>query len=184
MKTYKEFMSLIQERMDDDMRDRSQITGGAGGTKIGRDRKKSPAEMRRTKAVGGGKTEVIKPYKKRSDIGQQRGSQGPELKAGTAGTKGSAKMSARELQKKAYLERKAREKGGGSAKAPSKKEMSDTAKKVAAKPKKEVSPKYKPQKASGYSRDERRKLKRAGDRLIKDIRSGKKNPASHYDPNK
>lgn len=177
-------MSLIQERMDDDMRDRSQITGGAGGTKIGRDRRKSEPERRRMKAAGGGKMVPAKPYKDRKDIGQQRGSQAPELKAGTAGTQGSAKMSARELQKKAYLERKAREKGGGSAKAPSKKEMSDTAKKVAAKPKKEVSPKYTPQKASGYSRDERRKLKRAGDRLIKDIRSGKKKPASHYDPNK
>ena len=88
-------MSLIQERMDDDMRGGSQITGGAGGTKIGRDRKKTPAEMRRTKAVGGGKTVPAKSYKTRKDIGQQRGSQTPELKAGTAGTKGSAKMSAK-----------------------------------------------------------------------------------------
>ena len=55
-------MSLIQERMDDDMRGGSQITGGAGGTKIGRDRKQSPAEMRRTKAVGGGKTVPAKSY--------------------------------------------------------------------------------------------------------------------------
>ena len=177
-------MSLIQERMDDDMRGGSQITGGAGGTKIGRDRKQSPAEMRRTKAVGGGKTVPAKSYKARKDIGQQRGSQTPELKAGTAGTKGSGKMSAKELQKKAYLERKAREKGGGSAKTPSKKEMSDTSKKMTQKPKTEVSPKYTPQKASGYSRDERRKLKRAGNRLIKDIRSGKDKPASEYDPNK
>ena len=177
-------MSLIQERMDDDMRGGSQIIGGAGGTKIGRDRKKSPAEMRRTKAVGGGKTVPAKSYKARKDIGQQRGSQGPELKAGTAGTKGSAKMSAKELQRKAYLERRAREKGGGSASKPSEKEISDTNKKVKQKPKQEVSSKYKPQKASGYSRDERRKLKRAGDRLIKDIRSGKDKPASHYDPNK
>ena len=47
---------------------------------------------------------------------------------------------------------------------------------------KTVSPNYKPAKASGYSRDERRKLKRAGDRLVKDIRTGKEKKASHYDP--
>ena len=181
MKTFRQFTALIQERMDDELRGSSQITGGAGGTKIGRDRKKTPAEMRRTKAVGGGKTEVIKPYKKRSDQGQQRGSQGPELKAGTAGTKGSAKMSAKELQRKAYLERRARQQGGGSAKTPSKKEMSDTSKKMTQKPKTEVSPKYKPQKASGLTRTERQKLQRTGDRIIRDIRAGKNKPASHYE---
>ena len=174
-------MSLIQERMDDDMRGGSQITGGAGGTKIGRDRKKTPAEMRRTKAVGGGKTVPAKSYKTRKDIGQQRGSQTPELKAGTAGTKGSGKMSAKELQRKAYLERRARQQGGGSAKTPSKKEMSDTSKKMTQKPKTEVSPKYKPQKASGLTRTERQKLQRTGDRIIRDIRAGKNKPASHYE---
>lgn len=181
MKTFRQFTALIQERMDDELRGSSQITGGAGGTKIGRDRKKSPAEMRRTRAIGGGKTEVIKPYKKRSDQGVQRGSQGPELKAGTAGTKGSAKMSAKELQRKAYLERKAREKGGGSASAPSKKEKAETARKMTQKPKTEVSPKYKPQKASGLTRTERQKLQRTGDRIIRDIRAGKDKPASHYE---
>ena len=74
--------------------------------------------MRRTKAVGGGKTEPVAPYKKRKDVGQQRGSSAPapgrskggtELKAGTAGTQGSAAMSTKERQRKAYLERKARE---------------------------------------------------------------------------
>lgn len=181
MKTYQQFATLIQERMDDELRGSSQITGGAGGTKIGRDRKKTPAEMRRTRAVGGGRTEVIKPYKKRSDQGKQRGSQGPELKAGTAGTKGSAKMSAKELQRKAYLERKAREKGGGSASAPSKQEKAAVSRKMTQKPKKEVSSKYKPQKASGYTRIERQKMQRVGDRIIKDIRAGKNKPAKDYE---
>ena len=79
--------------------------------KLGRDRRKSEPEKRRMKAAGGGKMVPAKQYKDSKDIGQQRGSQTPELKAGTAGTKGSAKMSAKELQRKAYLERKAREKG-------------------------------------------------------------------------
>ena len=90
------------------------------GGKVGADRKKTAPEIRRTKAVGGGKTEPDKPYKTRKDAGQQRGSSAPspgkpkgavELKPGTAGTQGSAAMSAKERQRKAYLERKAKEGG-------------------------------------------------------------------------
>lgn len=90
------------------------------GGKVGADRKKTAPEIRRTKAVGGGKTEPVKPYKTRKDAGQQRGSSAPspgkpkgavELKPGTAGTQGSAAMTAKERQRKAYLERKAKESG-------------------------------------------------------------------------
>jgi len=90
------------------------------GGKVGADRKKTAPEIRRTKAVGGGKTEPVKPYKTRKDVGQQRGSSAPspgkpkgavELKPGTAGTQGSAAMTAKERQRKAYLERKAKESG-------------------------------------------------------------------------
>jgi len=48
---------------------------GAGG-RIGRERKKTAPEIRRTKAVGGGKTEPVQ-YKTRKDVGQQRGSSAP-----------------------------------------------------------------------------------------------------------
>ena len=47
---------------------------------------------------------------------------------------------------------------------------------------KAVSPKYKPQKASGYTANERRKIKRAGNRLLRDIEQKKEKPAAHYDP--
>ena len=98
----------------------ASITRGGDGGRIGKERKKTAPEVRRTKAVGGGKTEPIKPYKKRKDVGQQRGSSAPapgrgqgstELKAGTAGTQGSAAMTPKERQRKAYLERKSREGG-------------------------------------------------------------------------
>ena len=91
---------------------------GAGG-RIGKERKKTAPEIRRVKAVGGGKTEPVQ-YKPRKDVGQQRGSSAPapgrgkgatELKPGTAGTKGSAAMTPKERQRKAYLERKAKESG-------------------------------------------------------------------------
>jgi len=47
---------------------------------------------------------------------------------------------------------------------------------------KTVSPNYKPAKASGYTRNERQKITRAGERLVRDIQKGKMKPASHYDP--
>lgn len=178
MKTLSQFLS---EAYDKDVMGSSQIRKTGQRGEIGADRRKSEPERRRMKAAGGGKMVPAKQYKDRKDIGQQRGSQTPELKAGTAGTKGSAKMSAKELQRKAYLERKAREKGGGGASAPSKQEKSAVSRKMTQKPKKEVSSKYKPQKASGLTRTERQKLQRTGDRIIKDIRAGKNKPASAYE---
>ena len=50
------------------------------------------------------------------------------------------------------------------------------------KPKKTVSPKYKQQKATGYTTAERQKITRAGQRLVKDIKQGKEKPISQYDP--
>ena len=124
MKTFKEFMSLC-EASDGDAASKLGWGGGVSITKtgaggrIGRERKKTAPEIRRTKAVGGGKTEPVQ-YKTRKDVGQQRGSSAPapgrgqgatELKPGTAGTQGSAAMTAKERQRKAYLERKAKEGG-------------------------------------------------------------------------
>ena len=102
MRSFKEFMSLC-EASDGDAA--SQLGWGGGvsitktgaGGKIGKERKKTAPEIRRTKAVGGGKTEPVQ-YKTRKDVGQQRGSSAPapgrgkgatELKPGTAGTQGS-----------------------------------------------------------------------------------------------
>ena len=47
---------------------------------------------------------------------------------------------------------------------------------------KAVSPKYKGHKKTGYSRPERQKIIRSGERLVKDIAKGKEKPAAHYDP--
>lgn len=97
----------------------ASITRTGEGGRIGKERKKTAPEIRRTKAVGGGKTEPVQ-YKPRKDVGQQRGSSAPapgrgqgstELKPGTAGTQGSAAMTPKERQRKAYLERKAKESG-------------------------------------------------------------------------
>ena len=79
---------------------------GAGGRKYP-ERKKSEGERKRMKAVGGGKMVPADSYKDRKDIGATKArserEQQPEKE------RGSAKLSAKEAQRKAYLERKARE---------------------------------------------------------------------------
>ena len=143
--------------------------------RIGKERKKTAPEKRRTKAVGGGKTAPAKDYKARKDIGKQRPAstrvQQPEKARGSAG------LSPREQQRKAAQERRAGKSGG------SKKDLEKAASKMLSKKKtKKVDSKYKPQKATGYTAAERQKITRAGQRLVRDIKKGKEKPISHYDP--
>tara|TARA_B100001029_G_scaffold54264_1_gene43635 strand:+ start:206 stop:742 length:537 start_codon:yes stop_codon:yes gene_type:complete len=138
--------------------------------RVGAKRKKTDAEKKRVKAVGGGKTAPAKSYKDRKDIGtnkpRSKVEQQPTQQRGTAGVKG------KEAQKKAYLERKRREKG----------EKTPTRTQLLTKKTKTVSPKYKPVKATGYTAAERQKITRSGRRLAKDLSKGVNKPASHYDP--
>ena len=138
--------------------------------RVGAKRKKTDAEKKRVKAVGGGKTAPAKSYKDRKDIGtnkpRSKVEQQPTQQRGTAGVKG------KEAQKKAYLERKRREKG----------EKTPTRTQLLTKKTKSVSPKYKPVKATGYTAAERQKITRSGRRLAKDLSKGVNKPASHYDP--
>ena len=183
MKTFSQFMTEVYDK---DVMGSSQIRKTGQRGEIGRDRRKTEPEKRRMKAAGGGKMVPAKSYKDRKDIGHQRGSQTPELKAGTAGTNAAAQAAAAKAErKKAALARIAARKAGKAAPKSvklSNKEKDDIARKATQEPKKEVSPNYKPAKASGYSRDERRKLKRAASRLIRDTQKGIKKPASNYDP--
>ena len=188
MKSFQQFVSEAKE-----IHDREGLGGGTGMThrtqtgKIGSERKKSElttqlkqhkGQKKRVKAVGGGKTVEVGGYKKRKDVGTQRPKsakeQQPEKK------RGSAALSPREQQRKARAERMAGKSGGKD-----KKELEKAATKLLTKKKKStVNPNYKPQKASGLTAHERRKLQRAGDRLLRDISKGKEKPASHYDPRK
>ena len=101
MKTFQQFM---MEVYDPEIQGRSQITKQGEGGRIGRKRKQTDAEKRRVRAVGGGKTVPAKTYKDKSDIGQ------PNRKRSPAGRqqqptreRGSAALSAKEAQRKAYL---------------------------------------------------------------------------------
>ena len=179
MKTFNEFLTICEVVYDRDKKSDVDLEVG----KIGKDRKKTTPERRRTTTVGGGKTVPSKEYKARKDIGKQRQAstrvQQPEK------ARGSAALSPREAQRKAALERRKGKSGG------SKKDLEKAASKMLSKKTtKTVDPKYKvvrgkpgatPTKRA-YSRAERQKLQRSGDRLLKDIKKKKEKPASHYDP--
>ena len=179
MKTFAQF---VTEAYDKDVMGSSQIRKTGQRGEIGRDRRKSEPEKRRMKAVGGGKMVPAKSYKDRKDIGTQRTAasrtQQPTQARGNAAASQAA--AAKAERKKAALARIAAKKGGKAA--PEKKATPTASQLLTKKKKTAVSPNYKPAKASGYSRDERRKLKRAGDRLVRDIRKGTDKPASHYQP--
>ena len=161
MKTFKQF---ILEAYDPEIQGRSQIRKQGQGGRIGAERKKTEPEKRRMKA---GTNTPVKSYKPRKDIGTQRPRSTREQQPTQA--RGSAAISAKEAQKKAYLERKAKEKG---AKTKSASEL------LAKKPKAKVDPKYKPTGGPGntgtskksYTEKERKALYKKGERTLRDMR--------------
>ena len=188
MKTFREF---IKEVYDPDVVGKSQIRKQGEGGRVGRMRKKTEPEKRRMKAVGGGKMVPAKTYKDRKDIGTQRKTsdrqQQPTQERGSAREK---QMAAARAERKRAAQQRAASKAGKVTKLPSQatskpktkalKKQAD--KLLATKKKKTADPNYKPQKASGMTRDERHRLRNAARRLMKDMRSGKEKPASAYDP--
>ena len=172
----KSFRQFIAEAYDPDVQGRSQIRKQGEGGRIGRERKKTAPERKRTIAVGGGKTAPAKSYKARKDIGTQKPRS--EREQQPTRERGSAKLSPREQQKKARAERLASKSGGKS-----KKELEKAATKLLTKKTAKASdPNYKPHKASGFSHAERQKIRRSGQRLVRDIQKKKEKPISHYDP--
>ncbi len=172
MRTFQEF-SLLCEAIYD--RDRPSDTPLEVG-KIGRERKKSAPERRRTKAVGGGKTEPARSYKPRKDIGKNRPKSTTQQQP--TQTRGSASLSPREQQRKAAMERRAAKSGGST-----KKDLEKAATKLLSKKTTKTSdPNYKPQKSSGYSRDERRAIRRQGSKLVRHIQKGINKHPETYRP--
>ena len=98
MKTFQNFLTEAYEK---ELEYQASRKPGEGG-RIRTSRKKTEPEKKRTKAVGGGKTAPAKDYKDRSDIGTNK----PRSRTQQQPTRerGSAALSAREAQKKAYLE--------------------------------------------------------------------------------
>ena len=188
MKTFREF---IAEVYDPDVVGKSQIRKQGEGGRVGRMRKQTEPEKKRMKAAGGGKMVPAKTYKSRKDIGTQRKTsdrqQQPTQERGSAREKQMAAARAerkRAAQARAGKVTKLPSQATSKPKAKTKALKTAADKLLATKKKKTVDPKYKPQKASGYTRDERNRLKRSARRIVKDIQTGKdKNrPLSYYDP--
>ena len=174
MKTFREF---ITEIYDPDVVGKSQIRKQGEGGRVGRMRKQTEPEKKRVYAAGGGKMVPAKTYKDRKDIGKQRKTSDRQQQPTQA--RGSAALSPREQQAKARRERMA-SRGATKVKPKDLKKSAD--KLLATKKKKTVDPNYKPQKASGYTRDEKHRLRNAARALIRDMSKGKEKPASAYDP--
>ena len=154
MKTFQQF---ITEVYDKDLSTATRKPGEGGRVRTAR--KKTDPEKRRMRAAGGGKTEPAKDYKPRKDIGTQRPRS--EREQQPTRERGAAALSAREAQKKAYLERKAKESG---AKTKTASEL------LAKKQKAKTDPKYKQVKASGMTQKERDTLRKKGERKLRDLR--------------
>ena len=107
MKTFPEF---CKEAYDASFMSGAQVRQSGEGGRVGRERKKTPAEIRRVSQPKAGGERKPAEYKPRKDIGTQKQAstrvQQPEQE------RGSAALSPKESQRKAYLERKAREAGG------------------------------------------------------------------------
>ena len=174
MKTFREF---ITEVYDPDVVGKSQIRKQGEGGRVGRMRKQTEPEKKRVYAAGGGKMVPAKTYKDRKDIGTQRKTSDRQQQP--TRTRGSAALSPREQQAKARRERMA-SRGATKVKPKDLKKSAD--KLLATKKKKTVDPNYKPQKASGYTRDEKHRLRNAARALMRDMSKGKEKPASAYDP--
>ena len=185
MKTFREF---ITEVYDKDVMGSSQIRRTGEGGRIGAERKKTKPEMRRMKPIGGGKT-APSEYKARKDIGTQRPrsakEQQPTQERGSAAD--AQKAAAKAERKKAAQARIAARKSG---KAAPEKKSTPTASQLLSKkaPEKKTNPNYKGdanvRTTKGvYTKDEKKQIRRAGERLVRDIQKKREKPASNYNVN-
>jgi len=196
MKTFSQFCA---EAYDKEVMSGSQIRTMGPGGRVSAERKKSPAEMRRTKRVGGGQ---VKPsaYKPRSDIGTQRATsarvQQPTQERGSKEVAQSYAEKIKAERRSAAKARAAAKASGTAASKPKVKELERQASKLLSKKatdKSKASTPAKDERFSSsrkpsehqikgkYSKEEKKKLVRAGKRLQRDLAKGVDKPASHYE---
>ena len=173
MKTLREFL----EAYDPEIQGRSQIkqTGDGGRKEPKRDTasRRKPGVKPRVKAVGGGKTAPVGEYKDRKDIGSTKArserEQQPTQERGSKEVKQTYADKVKAERRKAAQARIAAKKAGGEIKKTETKKNTDkeASKLLKKKETKKVNPNYKPREASGYTRQERMKITRAGERELK-----------------
>ena len=163
MKTFSQFCC---EAYDKDVMGSSQITKtGEGGRVDARTRKKTAPEARRMsqKSEKGNQGQERTPtqYKDRKDIGTQKSRS--EREQQPTQERGSAALSPKEAQRKAYLERKAREGGAKTATASEllkKKKSADVDKRPEGQPKRAV---------VGMTRKQRQDITRKGQEKLEKL---------------
>ena len=169
-------LKQTNEVYDPEVQGRSQIRKTGEGGRVGRDRRKSEPERRRMKAVGGGESKPVS-YKDRKDIGGQKQSstrvQQPEKARDDKKVKQTYADKIKAERRAAALARRKTKESGGEVKKEkiSSKDTEKQASKLLSKktPEKKVSPDYKPQKASGYTRKERMSITRKGETKLRGI---------------
>lgn len=177
MKSFHQF--LTEAYYDPEVQGRSQIrqTGEGGRKQPKRDTesRRRPGVKPRVKAIGGGKTAPVGEYKDRKDIGSTKArserEQQPEKERGSKEVKQSYADKVKAERRAAARARIAAKKSGGEVKkeTPKKNTEKEASKLLSKKKEKTVSPDYKPREASGYTRQERMKITRAGERELKGI---------------
>jgi hypothetical protein len=159
----KTFIQFCSEAYDKDVMGSSQITKTGEGGRVGAERKKTAPEMRRKKGAYQPKGTERKPteYKPRKDIGTQKPRS--EREQQPTQERGSAALSPKAAQRKAYLERKAREAGAKTATASEllkKKKTAAVDKRPEGQPKRAV---------VGMSRAERKDITRKGQEKLEKL---------------
>ena len=179
----KTFSDKTNEAYDPEIQGRSQIRKtGEGGRKYA-SKKKSKPEIRRQKAIGGGKTAPVE-YKDRKDIGKDKPrserEQQPTKERGSKEVAQSYADKVKAERRAAAQARIAAKKGGSHSdgvKKTSGKDATKTANKLLSKKKEtKVSPDYKPAKASGMTRSERMSQQRKGEAKLKGIMKDQETP--------
>jgi len=180
MKTFSQFMTELTEVYDPEIQGRSQIKqmgdGGRKEPKRDTTSRRRPGVKPRVKATGGGQSAPVSSYKDRKDIGSTKSKsdtvQQPTQQRGSSEVKQSYADKVKAERKKAAQLRAASKKSGGEVnktKTSSKDAEKQASQLLKKKSEKKVDPSYKPQKSSGYTRQERMKIHRKGETMLRGI---------------
>ena len=155
MKTFTQFCT---EAYDAAFMSGAQIIKTGGGEKIGSERKKTKPEIRKTSQPKAGGERKPTEYKPRKDIGTQR--QASTRVQQPTQERGSAALSPKEAQRKAYLERKSGKKTPTAAELLSKKKPAEVDNRPSDQPKRPV---------VGMSRQQRSQITRKGQEKLEKL---------------
>ena len=173
MKTFPEF---CKEAYDASFMSGAQVRQSGEGGRVGRERKKTPAEIRRVSQPKAGGERKPAEYKPRKDIGTQKQAdtrvQQPEQERGSAAVRERAAAAAKEERRKAAKERAAAKSGGEKPKAKPK-DLTAQATKILSKTKPaevDKRPADQPKrKVVGPSRKERSRITRKGQEKLEKL---------------